>query len=634
MLARAALARRAILRRCSASRVALAASTIDWCKPAQPPARALEKLADAVRLVALKGACAAPLVTLAPMAFASSGGGAEGIGEAMTGLAMVGAAAVAGCAALALTDEAAPDVAASLGEPLADLGSVLGTAAALAPGGLHEENSLDLDAGDMLASLERPGQPVPAQLTTDAHIVVFEDVLLDAGVMTTLRVGATAWDASWALDHHNGVVQYHSDGRKRALVLPPIERITDMVHNKLAYGRPLNGPLENATKDWLELVCVSATSSRLELKAPFDTLAVGYNYCPDGDGGRMAISPPVALLYKMNQFMSCRGLLPEFIEEAAACLFAENSLSQRQFVGMGNPLEPGTESDLLLVNYRAKDSWAELMATGLETGFKGYLVMGMCGPHYRRWAHDHGLPEAAVIDWSDLGADDFSQRDGVVRSEAFQKIFDTCLAHGVLGPGDELLLVKALHGVRDGRSDLIEALEILNVVAVGDGTFEMRGSERVSVKMKSWDADLPVAVELRNALAPTSMGVAAFLGACKFVPVPDSAQIKSRHRRVGATHWSICAQVPPGAYGDVVAVDYSGKEGYRPGRFLNPEKTALLTKANDPARGLIYCNKCDKEWKPKKSRDPATGVQRYKCSECQSCDIRMVTEPTGDYAII
>ena len=95
MLARAALARRAILRRCSASRVALAASTIDWCKPAQPPARALEKLADAVRLVALKGACAAPLVTLAPMAFASSGGGAEGIGEAMTGLAMVGAAAVA-----------------------------------------------------------------------------------------------------------------------------------------------------------------------------------------------------------------------------------------------------------------------------------------------------------------------------------------------------------------------------------------------------------------------------------------------------------------------------------------------------------------------------------------------------------
>ena len=96
MLARAALARRAILRRCSASRVAPAASTIDWCKPAQPPARALEKLADAVRLVALKGAHAAPLVTLAPMAFASSGGGAEGIGEAMTGLAMVGAAAVAG----------------------------------------------------------------------------------------------------------------------------------------------------------------------------------------------------------------------------------------------------------------------------------------------------------------------------------------------------------------------------------------------------------------------------------------------------------------------------------------------------------------------------------------------------------
>ena len=126
MLARAALARRAILRRCSASCVAPAASTIDWCKPAQPPARALEKLADAVRLVALKGAHAAPLVTLAPMAFASSGGGAEGIGEAMTGLAMVGAAVVGGgAAALALADEAAPDVAASLGEQPVDLGPML-----------------------------------------------------------------------------------------------------------------------------------------------------------------------------------------------------------------------------------------------------------------------------------------------------------------------------------------------------------------------------------------------------------------------------------------------------------------------------------------------------------------------------
>ena len=82
----------------------------------------------------------------------------------------------------------------------------------------------------------------------------------------------------------------------------------------------------------------------------------------------------------------------------------------------------------------------------------------------------------------------------MVRSEAFQKIFDTCLAHGVLGVGDELLLVKALHGVRDGRSDLIEALEILNVVAVGDGTFEMRGSERVSGVVSSSSAPISQAV--------------------------------------------------------------------------------------------------------------------------------------------
>jgi len=144
MLARArALARPASLRHCSVSRAAPAATI--WSEPPKPPSGTLEKLADAVRLVALKGAHAAPLVSLASMASASSGGGAEGIGDAMTGLAMVGAAAFAGGAALALAPEAAaPDVASSLGEPPVDLGPVLGTVAALAPGGLHEENSLDL----------------------------------------------------------------------------------------------------------------------------------------------------------------------------------------------------------------------------------------------------------------------------------------------------------------------------------------------------------------------------------------------------------------------------------------------------------------------------------------------------------
>ena len=144
MLAARGLARRA---RQLGTRAAPTANALNdsWRQPPKPPAGTLEKLADAVRLVALKGACAAPLVSLASMASASSGGGAEGIGEAMTGLAMVGAAVVAGGAGLALAPEAAaPDVASSLGEPPDDLGPVLGTVAALAPGGLHESNSLDL----------------------------------------------------------------------------------------------------------------------------------------------------------------------------------------------------------------------------------------------------------------------------------------------------------------------------------------------------------------------------------------------------------------------------------------------------------------------------------------------------------
>ena len=80
MLARArALARPASLRHCSVSRAAPAATI--WSEPPKPPSGTLEKLADAVRLVALKGACAAPLVSLASMASASSGGGAEAIGD-------------------------------------------------------------------------------------------------------------------------------------------------------------------------------------------------------------------------------------------------------------------------------------------------------------------------------------------------------------------------------------------------------------------------------------------------------------------------------------------------------------------------------------------------------------------------
>ena len=244
----------------------------------------------------------------------------------------------------------------------------------------------------------------------------------------------------------------------------------------------------------------------------------------------MLICAPVALLYKVQQWMSRRGHLPLFLQQAAACFFAEHSLSQRQFVGMGPPLLLGSDSDVRDALCEAKDQWAGVFAEGRATGFKGVLVVGMHGPDYRVWANKHRLPDARVIDWSGLGADDFSERDGAMRSRAFQEIFDACRAHGVLGPGDEALLVKALKKLGRGETDLIEALEISNVVPLGGGVFKVRGNPRACEKLKSWPADLPAAVALRDALAP-NMGVAAFLGACKFVPVPDSAQIKSRHRR-------------------------------------------------------------------------------------------------------
>ncbi len=387
---------------------------------------------------------------------------------------------------------------------------------------------------DRLPVLSDTLPPVPTRLCTDDDITAFEARALAAGryggVLTLLRGGFVGYAREWVCTHHLGVVNDHSTGRKRASVVTAMtRRLTDVI-GKLSRGVRLTHRLDKEAKKWLKLVCVSPTS--LELKAPFDELATGYMYSGScgTETGRMFICAPAALLYKTQQLLCCRGLLPDWLKEAAACFFADHSFNERKNVGMGPPLLLGSDSNVREDLCEAKDQWAVVFAEGLVSGFQGVLVLGMHGPHYRGFADKYGLPDVAVVDWSSLGADDFSGREGAVRSRAFQQIFDACLAHGVLGHGDELLLVGALGLVRDGKSDLIEALEISNVVPLGDGVFRVRGNPRACEKLESWAADLPAAVALRNALAP-NMGVAAFLEACEFIPVPDSAHIKSRHRR-------------------------------------------------------------------------------------------------------
>ena len=109
---------------------------------------------------------------------------------------------------------------------------------------------------------------------------------------------------------------------------------------------------------------------------------------------------------------------------------------------------------------------------------------------------------------------------------------------------------------------------------------------------------------------------------------------KSNHAidAIDATHWSIYAQVPEEEHGEVVDVA-PDRPGYVPRRFLNEEGTARLTRANDPASGLIYCHRCKREWPPRKGGSPRGGTQHYICSECRTANIRIITEPTGDYAI-
>jgi hypothetical protein len=376
-----------------------------------------------------------------------------------------------------------------------------------------------------------------SKITTNDDIDAFEAKALAAGryggVLTLLRGGFVGYAREWVCTHHLGVVKDHSTGRRRASVVTAMQKRAAGVHDKLRRGEQLTHGLDKATEEWFDLVCVSKTS--LELKAPFDELAEWYMY-RGGDGcgtetGEMFISAPAALLYKTQQLLCCRGLLPDWLKEAAACFFADHSFNAREDVGMGRPIRLGLDSPIREALAEAKDQWAGVFAEGLATGFKGVLVVGMHGPHYRGFADKYGLPDVVVVDLRTLCPDDFSKATDATRSEAFWKIFDACLAHGVLGAGDEELLVDALRNVRDGTTDLIEALEISNVVPLGNGVFRVRGNPRAFLKLKSWPADLPAAVALRDALAPPSMGVAAFLGACEFDWVADSAHIKSRHRR-------------------------------------------------------------------------------------------------------
>ena len=394
-------------------------------------------------------------------------------------------------------------------------------------------DSITSPAEDRLTVLSDTLRSVPTVLRTDDDVNVFEARAQAAGfgVLTLFRRLHVGYCRAWVLTHHLGVVKDHSTGRRRALVQPAFHRRLVAVIEKLRRGEQLTHRLDKAAEKWIEEVCVSKTS--LELKAPYGTLAKEFMY-KGGDGcgtetGSMLICAPAALLYKTQQLLCCRGVLPSRLKGAAACFFADHAFNEKENVGMGQAimLENSVIRGALA---EGKDQWAGAFAEGLATSFQGVFVVGMHCPHYRGFADKYGLPDVRVIDWSGLGPDDFSRSAEATRSAAFQRIFDACRAHGVLGPGDELLLVSALGLVRDGKSDLIEALEISNVVPLGDGEFQVRGNPRAFEKLKSWPADLPAARALRDALAP-NMGVAAFLGACKFVPVPDSAQIKSRHRR-------------------------------------------------------------------------------------------------------
>ena len=70
-----------------------------------------------------------------------------------------------------------------------------------------------------------------------------------------------------------------------------------------------------------------------------------------------------------------------------------------------------------------------------------------------------------------------------------------------------------------------------------------------------------------------------------------------------------------------------------PRRFLNEEGTARLTAKNDPARGVLFCNGCNKKQLPRTKQLKDVGTKVYACNVCHQTDFDMLVEPTGRWAI-
>ena len=259
------------------------------------------------------------------------------------------------------------------------------------------------------------------------------------------------------------------------------------------------------------------------------------------------------------------------------------------FIDAGN-LAEFEKHPIVKANHRAKDQLSKKLD---QKPFGACaLFVGMAGPDYQAFSDKNGLPKATVIAPFEFCAEDISTKVDVVRTQHFNALQSLLVEHGLLQDGDEFKTVLALRRLRDGTSDLLQALEVALIDEKDTaGRRRVWSNKRVYDKMKLWDPSLSIAVKLHKVWNPSpGESVADFLA---------------------SLYWEDLGQ---GAVGEVVKNEKTGEYiGYRPRLIIN-KMERKKTKC-----GLYQCVECKREKVPRKPGEPG---RCYQCGRSEFIELR------------
>ena len=251
------------------------------------------------------------------------------------------------------------------------------------------------------------------------------------------------------------------------------------------------------------------------------------------------------------------------------------------FIDAGN-LAEFEKHPIVKENHRAKDQLSNKLN---EKPFGACaLFVGMAGPDYQALSDKNGLPKARVIAPFCFCPEDLSTKAEVVRTPHFKALQSLFVEHGLLQNGEENKIRGALGHLKNGKSDLLQALEVALIDEKDtDGRRRVWSNERVYNKMKLWDPSLSIAVKLHEVWNPSpDESVADFLA---------------------SLYWK---DLGPDAVGEVLKDEKTGKSiRYAPRLIINKMERKKVE------CGLYQCVAC------KRKKVPEKPGELFKCSDCQ-----------------